>query len=127
MNDWVAKTRAQYAHIPILSIAELSALPGPAEYDSGIYFLWAGDALIYIGKSRNLCNRLYHLLSVNRYAPFQAGRVKPIPFERITCLALETGIECSRNLDFNLQSYERAYIAAYEPPYNEDYVRNGFT
>ena len=127
-NERIAKDIAAVAHIPILGLAELRALPGPAQFDSGIYFLWEGDRLLYIGKSRNLCTREYYQSRLKRYAPFQTSeRAKPIPYDRMTCLVLENGIECSRELDMNLRNYERAYIAAYETPYNEDYQMNGFT
>lgn len=123
MNSRVADALAEVAHIPILGLADLRALPEAKDYESGIYFLWAGDTLLYIGKSRNLSTRAYEQRTLRRYAPFQAGdRAKPIPFDRMTCLVLETGVECSPELDFNLRAYERAYIAAYEPPYNEDHM-----
>lgn len=128
MNPRVAKGQAEVAHIPVLSLDQMRALPGPAEFDSGIYFLWAGEHLLYIGKSRNLCTRQYYQSCLKRYAPFQTSeRAKPIPYDRMTCLVLENGIECSRELDTNLRDYERAYIASYETPYNEDYQQNGFT
>jgi hypothetical protein len=111
----------------ILSLEELRALPGPVEYDSGIYFLWKGQDLLYIGRSRNLCSREYYQATVNRYYPFHHSQTaKYIPADRMTCLVLENGIECSRELDSNLSTYERAYIAAYEPPYNYD-NGSGFT
>lgn len=120
--DWPEKTREKYAHIPILPLEQLVELPGPEEYDSGIYFLWAGKALVYIGKSKNLCNRLYYQRTLNRAEPFQVGtKAKAIPFDRMTCLVLENGIVCSPQLEANLQAYERAYLAAYEPIYNQDY------
>lgn len=128
MNPRFEKARAECAHIQVLALADMRALPGPEEFDSGIYFLWAGDALLYIGKSRNLCTRAYYQRTLSKYAPFQTSdRAKPIPYDRMTCLVLENGIECSRELDTNLRDHERAYIAAYETPYNEDYQQNGFT
>jgi len=60
MNPRIAKTIADVAHIPILGLDELRVLPTPQDFDSGIYFLWAGDHLLYIGKSRNLREREYY-------------------------------------------------------------------
>jgi hypothetical protein len=126
-NPRVLAAYASVAHLAVLSLPEMRALPGPKEFDSGIYFLWSGDHLLYIGKSRNLCQREYYQQTLKRYAPFQEStRAKPIPYDRMTCLVLENDIVCSRELDTNLRNYERAYIAAYETPYNEDYL-NGFT
>lgn len=122
MTDWIALNRKRYAHIPIKSLEELRALPGPQEYDSGVYFLWADNALIYIGRSRNLCQRMFYQKTLNRHAPFQISiKAKPIYFDAMTCLVLESGTECSPHLDINLRDYERAYIAAYEPAHNQDY------
>jgi hypothetical protein len=128
MNTRFEQARAECAHIQVLSLDAMRALPGAQEYDSGIYFLWEGERLLYIGKSRNLSVREYYQSRLRRYAPFQTSdRAKPVPYDRMTCLVLESGIECSRELDTNLRNYERAYIAAYETPYNEDYQQNGFT
>lgn len=121
MNARVAKALADVAHIPIMGLAKLRALPEAQDYDSGIYFLWANTTLLYIGKSRNLSRRAYEQRTLKRYAPFQIGeRSKPIPYDLMTCLVLENDPVCSPGLDLKLQAYERAYIAAYEPPYNED-------
>lgn len=126
-NERVLKAYADVAHLHVLSLAEMRALPGPQQFDSGIYFLWDGDQLLYIGKSRDLCGRLYYQHCLKRYAPFQhSERAKPIPYDRMTCLVLENDPVCSRELDAKLQSYERAYIAAYETPFNVDHL-NGFT
>jgi hypothetical protein len=123
MNSWAQ----QYSHIRVLSLEELRALPGPAEFDSGIYFLWRTNELVYIGKSRNLCQRAYYQATVNRYAPFHVSRTaKPIAFDCMTCLVLENDIVCSPDLDAKLAAHERAYLAAYSPLYNCD-QQNGFT
>lgn len=46
--------------IEILPLSELRALPqvSPAEQASGVYFLWDGDRLVYIGQSKNIPRRV---------------------------------------------------------------------
>lgn len=123
----VEEAKATAKRVPILGLDQLRALPGPKEYDSGIYFLWGGPALLYIGKSRNLLSREYEQRTWKRYAGLhKSDRAKPLPYDRFTCLVLETGLVCSPGLDLILRTYERAYIATYDPPYNEDY-NFGFT
>lgn len=126
-SEWSLHTRAKLAHVEIFPLPVLRLLPGPEEYDSGVYFLWEGDVLLYVGKSRNLCDRALRQHQVNRAFPFQESQTaKYIPADCMTCLIVESGIECSPRLDGRLRELERAYIAAYEPPYNADW-RNGFT
>lgn len=116
-----------YAHIPIRPLHELYALPEPEEYDSGVYFLWAGNQLLYIGKSRNICNRLYYQQLVNKNHMFHSSPTdKVIPFDKITCKVLEHDMVCCPCLDGNLEAYERAYLSFYKPPFNCD-TQNGFT
>ena len=124
---WVEQTKQRYAHIPILSIEELAKLPAPQEYDAGVYFLWKDGGLIYIGKSKHICERLYIQGCMNRCGTLYHGtRYKSIPWDAVTCIVLQTGWECPPWLSGRLTEYERAYIAAYEPLLNEDF-RDGFT
>jgi hypothetical protein len=123
MNDWATAC----SDVQVLSLEEMRELPEPQEYDAGIYFLWKGDALTYIGKSKHICERLYFQSCMNRNLPFYTGhRAKLVPFDKVTCLVLETGITCSPGLGGKLMHYERAYIAAYQPGFNQD-NHNGFT
>lgn len=116
-----------YGHIPIRSLLELSELPEPEEFDAGIYFLWRGGELLYIGKSRNILGRLTYQTLVNKNHMFHSSPTdKVIPFDRVTCKVLECGqIRCPC-LDGNLEAYERAYISFYRPPFNMD-TQNGFS
>jgi hypothetical protein len=123
MNRWAAEC----AHIPVLSIEEMLALPEPQEYDAGVYFLWKDGGLTYIGKSKHICERLYHQSCMNRNLPLYVGkRAKLVPFDKVTALVLETGQFCSPRLGALLMQHERAYIAAYQPAFNQD-TQNGFT
>lgn len=123
MNRWATEC----AHIPVLSIDEIQKLPEPQEYDAGIYFLWKEGGLTYIGKSKHICERLYHQALMNQNIRFYVGkRAKAVPFDKVTALVLETGQFCSPRLDGLLMQHERAYIAAYQPAFNQD-TQNGFT
>jgi hypothetical protein len=112
--------------VHLLTLDELYELPAPKTNDSGIYFLWRGRELLYIGKSRNLCQRSYYQHCVNTYTGQQSKGVKFIPAEVMTCLVVENGPECSPRLDARLQDLERAYIAAYPTPFNLD-LKSGLT
>ena len=115
IEHWAEK----YAHVPILSLEEMYALPESQEYDSGIYFLWYQQGLVYIGKSRNLEVRAGYQAYVNR-GTHHSITAKVIPHDKRTCLVLESGIVASPRLDGTLTSYERAYIARYRPYFNLD-------
>jgi hypothetical protein len=116
-----------YRHIPIMSLAELRTLPEPQEFDSGVYFLWEGEQLQYIGKSRDILGRSYYQTLVNRNFEYHVSTTaKRIPFDRITCWVIERGPIACPCLAGNLEAYERAYLAHYETPYNFD-CQNGFS
>jgi hypothetical protein len=118
VKSWADKAREQFAHIPIMSLEELSALPEAEEFDAGVYFLWQGPALVYIGKSRNIPERMMRQDQVNRFGVLRNSRCKIIPHDRHTALVLEKGQFASRGLDAVLWVHERAYIAHYLPAYN---------
>lgn len=72
----------------------------------GIYFLWRGPALIYIGRSVNVPARLL----AHDYAGTWRNRGgKVIPWDRATAFA------CRR---FDLEDVEKLYIRAYRPQFN---------
>jgi len=105
----------------------MRALPEPVEFDAGIYFLWDGDELLYIGKSRDVLGRKTYQDLVNKNGVFhESPTAKFIPYDAITCLVVQNGWYADQRLDGQLQNLERIYIATYEPPYNIGYI-NGFT
>lgn len=112
----------QWAHIAILPIEELRKLPKAEMFDSGIYFLWRGDELLYIGKSRNIRDRQIRLVQARRCSPLYQASHKAVPFDRYTALVLDSSPIKEPGLDENLQLHERAYINAYAPPYNHDFA-----
>lgn len=108
--------RREYADVEILPLEALRALPKCGELTGGIYFLWLEGDLKYIGKSRDLDNRLsFH------------ERNPTIPFDEHTALVIDRGqlIEDPIGLSAQLKRLERAYIAHYEPPYNHLYANVG--
>lgn len=119
VETWSEKMRRELADVEILPIDKLRTLPECGDYDAGIYFLWLKDELQYIGKSNQICYRLQLQEQANFYGHTRKHKMKQIPFDRHTCIALETGrIHEDELLPQKLQRLERAYIAHYEPPYN---------
>lgn len=117
LADRIAHT---WAHIEIKPLEELRALPEATTYDSGVYFLWGGDELLYIGKSRNVLDRIQRLTQARNCSPLYASTHKAVPFDRHTVLVLSAGMYIEPGLDKQLQVHERAYINHYRPPYNID-------
>lgn len=74
IESWAEKQRRRLAHIPILPLEELRKLPQAVDFDAGIYFLWTGDELVYVGKSRNIPDRLGRQSQFNRYHGMWTGR-----------------------------------------------------
>ncbi len=75
MSDFLERIRKSCTHISVLSLDAMRVLPEATEQDSGLYFLWLGESLQYIGKSKYLQQRVQ----------FQReGKV--IPFDRHSCL-----------------------------------------
>jgi hypothetical protein len=112
----LAELRSRY---PVLTLDELRALPAAAEYDAGVYFLWQGANLQYIGRSDHVLERLAKQGYVNRYAPFQNGASQvAIPHDRHTCLVVQSGMIRSEIARGQCQELERLYIGTYPTPYN---------
>lgn len=118
MNEYVERLKRSSVGVPILPIEELRRLPDAEDYDSGLYFLWIGDELRYVGKSENLKGRKQRRVQMNRVNGWIRNR--PIQFDRYTCLILHSSpyIENRGEFEGMLKRYERAYIAHYQPPDN---------
>lgn len=92
----------------VLPADMLRALPGEGEppLEAGVYFLWRGPMLVYVGQSCCLQNRLTdHELARDGVRP-----AKRIPFSRRTWLTCRAD---------QREKIEALYIRAYRPPYNE--------
>ncbi len=116
---------AESIGLPLKSIEALRALPESGETDAGIYFLWLGDAMQYIGKSRQIANRIAQHGQAALY-----GFAKPIDFDRHTCIAVfsERVVRDVPALNRALTKLERAYVNHYRPKYNMLYTgRKGMT
>lgn len=126
MSEWTERMRRDLAHIPILPLEALRKLPEATPFDAGVYFLWEADELVYVGKSRHIMDRLARQSQINRYGPLRLSRAQMLPKGRTTALVLGKGPVLERTIDADLEDYERAYIATYEPPMN-CVVQNGGT
>jgi hypothetical protein len=121
MSEYADRIAHTWAHVPIRPLEELRVLPEAGEYQAGIYFLWRGDELLYIGRSRNLPDRIQRLTQTRRCSPlYEHPAHKAVPFERHTALVLSESMYVEPGLDKMLQDHERAYINKYRPPYNID-------
>jgi len=111
----------------VLSLDELRKLPDPQPLDAGIYFLWEGEELVYVGKSANLLERSARQHCVNRYASDRtyAERHTAIPHDRMTALVIESGRVQSPRLKYLLRDTEQEYIDAYQPRWNADDSNGG--
>jgi hypothetical protein len=87
--------------IEILALDRLRLLPRCGRSDAGIYFLWRDDELLYIGRSKNIHNRLLR-------HPKGA-----IPYTHHTCLVIDYD-----SLGWQHSPIEAAYISHYSPPFN---------
>lgn len=97
----------EWAEVPrnVLPLDRLRTLP-EAKAEPGIYFLWRGPQLLYIGQCDSMDRRIQvHFLCrkgkrQGRYYPYTRHTAMPFPEE-------------------GLDSIEYPYIQAYRPPYNE--------
>ena len=125
MKRYIDKLRRESEGVEILPLESLRALPEAQDFESGLYFLWAGDELRYIGKSEDLKGRIQRRVQDNRINGLQKTFInRPIGFDRYTCLVLHSDpiIEDRGRFVGGLMRYERAYIAHYQPPDNELYA-----
>lgn len=91
----------------ILPLDMLRALPTGEPPDSGgVYFLWRGPQLLYVGLTRYLGERLFQ----HRMARDGMRAGKPIPFTRYTFKEMP---------DSEIEGFESDYILSYMPPYND--------
>lgn len=88
----------------LLSIEDLRKLPQCGRSDAGVYFLWEGDELVYVGLSKNIHNRLV--------------RHRHIHFTKHTCLVIECEPEMVKYVRLITGPIEDAYIARYSPRHN---------
>ncbi len=118
---WHDTIRDRLAHIKVLSLEELRTLPEAKPFEGGLYFLWRGDELLWIGKTNHILERINRQVRNRVYDKFQVGQ-RGIPFDRYTCLVIDA--EPSR-LPALMQDMERAYLMHYDTPYNNTDANGG--
>jgi hypothetical protein len=94
----------------VLTLGELWELPESVErgHGCGVYFLWDGAELVYIGSSVDMNSRRYMHFAANRYKG--ESYHNSVQHDRCTMLTLDR--ETYREV-------EREYIAHYDPPGNK--------
>lgn len=101
--------------------SDLRELPDTAR-GRGIYFLWAGDELLYIGASLNATDRIQRQSQIRdfgaRYESTWYKKTPIIPFDKATIWKWE-------GLIIDMADAERALIKRFRPPYNEPNERHG--
>ena len=106
----------------LLSLAELMELPDASNGTSGVYFLWDGSTLQYIGQSRMISNRIAQHRQNYLYGHTRNWPTTRIKFDRSTMIELDdrTFIEGEeqRELYRRLLKLEEAYVNAYATPFN---------
>lgn len=110
--------------IEILSLERLralteSGLPDAPSVESGIYFLWRSDVLLYVGMSLQIRTRISQHEQAYTYG--NKYRTKPlnlIPFDRHTCLVLDRSEFTRDESKKRIALVEQAYIDHYKPRYN---------
>ena len=82
---------------------------------SGLYFLWSGPALLYVGQSVCIAGRV----SQHEAARNGLRSGKPIPFRRATFIDITDSHWLNTDRQrLALDQVELAYIRKYRPPYN---------
>jgi hypothetical protein len=108
----------------VLPMEGIKALPDDQD-TRGVYFLWDGDELQYIGQSMQIGNRINDHERAYNYGMFRSRPTKQIKFDKVTCLILDRRPFASRNdidrLRNRLLIVERAYIERYKPPFNTEW------
>lgn len=97
----------------LLSLDELRALPEVSD-GRGVYFLWLGDALQYIGRTLRLKRRMYEHRIPSAAGNIQRGYV--IDFDRATHIYMDG--DCRKEIEQKLIALEAQYLHRYTPPCN---------
>lgn len=107
----------------ILTLNELRSLPNAESGCSGVYFLWLGDALQYIGQSMVIGTRIGQHYQNYRYGWTRSRPVAQINFDHQTMIELDTrnyfeDDEELKRLRKEMLETEAIYVNAYRTPFN---------
>lgn len=91
-----------------MTLEQARALP-ELENGAGVYFLWRGEELLYVGASTDCSQRIARHMQTQRYGKLAVYDRKNIPFDRGTIL------KADRRQCFEM---EEDFIRRFEPPYN---------
>lgn len=76
--------------VATFTLEQARALPADVDQGSGVYFLWRGDDLLYIGSSvKNVMDRIAEQVRHKKFGRITANRYRSIPFDRYTVLACD--------------------------------------
>lgn len=107
----------------LLTLDDLRRLPDASEGRSGVYFLWLGEDLQYIGQSMVIGTRIGQHQQNYLYGPLRSTPVTRIKFDSGTMIELSTlryfeEMEDLRKLRKLILETEVAYVNAYRTPFN---------
>lgn len=117
LRELTGKTRPA-AQERVLPLDQLRGLPsGEPPWESGVYFLWRGPRLLYVGRATYLGDRLAsHVRCRDGVRPGKA-----IPFQRHTYIEMPAFVNdvLDPRKHAAVDRIEAQYIRTYRPPYND--------
>lgn len=96
----------------LMPLDAIRNLPREAPREAGLYFLWRGPQLLYIGYSADLGRRM----DTHRRVRIGMCTGRKYPYTHYTCL--------ERSIS-GLEALEYRYIQAYQPPFNDKTENTG--
>jgi hypothetical protein len=125
MSLWLSDDELKKLTASALSLEQLRDLTDAEAADgSGVYFLWRGDDLQYIGQSRCVGTRVYQHKVAFLYGKFWSRPVTRIQFDRATFILIDgppyfDTPEESKAFYRKLLQTEAVYVTLYRTPFNE--------
>lgn len=96
----------------LMPLDALRSLPSAAPRESGLYFMWRGPQLLYIGYSADLGRRM----DTHRRVRIGLCSGRKYPYTHYTCMQRKLA---------GLEALEYRYIQAYQPPFNDKTENTG--
>jgi hypothetical protein len=108
----------------VLSPEAIAGLPDDQDA-RGVYFLFDGDQLQYIGQSMCIGNRVTQHEQAYNFGIFRSVPTKQIKFDKVRSLVIDRRPFASQaeiaKLRNRMLIVERAYIERYRPPFNTEW------